>query len=303
MSKRIEQEDAAVEIKTETVPLTLEIAKHYNRMATLKGDRDPESITGLRRVEHLRQQNVAGMFHSPEWSDVLVVDEKGKKYRVDGGSSSRMLVQAGADFPRDLYVTLRHFRAPSIKSAQALYLTFNQLWSARSKNDRIKNWAGYVSELDGMAPTVINLAISGIAYHMQLHNTVRVLGKLVPYDPLEFIEMYPEFIKWTNNLTGVRHLKKIGMMGAAFATWAFNESEAKKFWVMVRDEAGDVPPLDSSQPTRMINKLLRDVTVDKTVTWSKRAIYVKCCHAWNAWRTKKNTQLSYFKEAPLPILK
>ena len=110
-------EKVAKEYKLETAPLNLEIAKHFNRMATLKGDRDPDSPKGKMRVAYLYDLLRAGLFHSPIWSTVNVTSEKGKIHRVDGGHSARMLTQAGPDFPENLSVTIRRFRASDIDAA------------------------------------------------------------------------------------------------------------------------------------------------------------------------------------------
>ena len=75
------------ELEVEILPLTLQVAKHYDRMTALEGDRDPSSNKGQRRVEILRKLNALGLFYSPVWSTVQVTSENGKKYRVDGGHS------------------------------------------------------------------------------------------------------------------------------------------------------------------------------------------------------------------------
>ena len=284
-------QSVAVEVNAKTVPLTLEIAKHFDRMATLKGDRDPDSTKGVRRVAWLSDQLKAGLFYSPVWSTVQVGDEKGKKYRVDGGHSSRILTIADSYFPEDLSVTIREFRAPHIDAARDLYEQFDQGGSTRTTLDFIKCRAGYVPKLVNTPPTNIGICIRGIALHLGLHNTNG-------YDPLDFIQLYPEFIVWASFIAGARHLKKSGVIGAAFATWAFDESLANEFWVMVYQESGKTKEC----PTRTLAKFLRDIILDKNTKWDSRALYVKCCHAWNAWRGGRGTSLKYTKGTPLPKL-
>jgi len=283
--------DVAVEVNVKTVPLTLEVAKHYDRMTTLAGDRNPESTKGIRRVSWLSEQLKAGLFYSPVWSTVQVASENGKKYRVDGGHSSRMLTMAGSYFPEGLNVTIREFRAPHIDAARDLYEQFDQKHSTRTTSDFIKCRAGYVPELNDISPTAIGIAIRGIALHLGLHNTDG-------YESLDFIPMYPEFIVWAGFLAGSRHLKKSGVIAAAFATWAFDEDLANEFWVMVHQENGKTKEC----PTRVLAKFLQDIILDRNAKWDSRALYVKCCHAWNAWRTGRGTSLKYTKGAPLPKL-
>jgi len=284
-------QDVAIEINVKIVPLTLEIAKHFSRMTTLQGDRDPDSAKGVRRVAWLSTQLKAGQFYSPVWSTVQVSDENNKKYRVDGGHSSQMLTMAGSYFPKDMNVTIREFRAPHIGAARDLYEQFDQARSTRTVADFIKCRAGYVPKLVNISPTAIDVAIRGIAFHLCLHNTNG-------YDRLDFIPMYPDFIVWSGILTGTRHLQKSGVIGAAFATWAFDETLANEFWTMVREEAGKTKEC----PTRVLAKFLQDILLDRSIQWPPRALYVKCCHAWNAWRGGRGTSLKYTNGAPLPKL-
>lgn len=285
----ISQENA-VEYKTETVPLTLEIAKHYSRMATLKGDRDPDTGKGKNRVAWLYEALISGMFHSPIWSTVQIGSEKGKKYRVDGGHSSVMLTQAGSYFPENMSVTIRHFRAPDIDTAIHLYEQFNRKHSTRTTTDLIKNRAAYVDLLDDINPTNINHIIAGIACHIRLWNPNAEIEKL------DFIRPHSEFIKWASQFAGNHKMRKPSVLGAAFSTWVKNRSAAEIFWPMVNEETGKTPDC----PTRVLAKFLQNICIDKTIRWTTHSIYVKCHHAWNAWRDEKTTNLKYHKKYALP---
>ena len=280
------------EHSTEVVPLTLEISKHYDRMATLLGDRNPDSPRGKTRVAYLYNLLRSGLFHSPVWSTVQVASEKGKKYRVDGGHSSRMLTQAGADFPENLSVTVRSFRVPDIETAVYLYEQFNASFSTRTQTDLIKNRAAYEKQLRNIAPTYIGRALYGIACHFSLRNP----GE--PVETLDYISMYPDFIKQVSEVIKKRHMQLTGVVGTMFSTWATSKSLSNEFWRMVNDESSPEPEC----PTRILAKFLMKMTLDKNqaMQWPKRAIYVKCHHAWNAWRTGEGTRLKYVHGAPLP---
>lgn len=285
-------EETAVEYKTEIAPLTLEIAKHYDRMSTLKGDRNPDSSRGKARVGHLFDLLRLGLFHSPAWSTVQITSEKGKKYRVDGGHSAQMLVNAGAYFPENLHVTLRYFRAPTIDSALDLYEQFNTAFSTRTLTDKIKNRAAYEKKLRDISATPIYKAIYGIGCHFKLRNSSEDI------EILDYIRLYSDFIKWSTAYTGRNWSNRAPVVGAMFSMWGKNKELATEFWQMVRDETG----LSPKCPTRVLTKFLQEATHNKNkmLQWSKRAIYVKCHHAWNAWRDDKTTLLKYLDGAPLP---
>lgn len=291
-SANLSEKDVAVEMSCETIPLTLEVAKHYDRMRTLKGDRDPDSPRGKGRVAKLHEILRAGFFHSPSWSTVSIRGERGNKYRVDGGHSARMLVQAGVDFPEGLSVCVHQFEAKTIEGAIDLYEQFNQQLSTRSMTDLIKNRAAYEEELDGIPPTNIGYAIAGIGVHLSLWNPRQV------FEIRDFIQTYPTFIAWANHFVAKRELRKPGVIGAMFSTYNRDREPADTFWKMVRDESGATPEC----PTRVLSKFLHDVVMEhaRVQKWSARAHYTKCHHAWSAWRRGGTTALKYIEGSPLP---
>lgn len=282
------------EMETEIVPLTMEIAKHYDRMNVLFGERDPDSKTGKQRIGWLHEIYRAGKFHTPVWSDCLVTSEKGKKYRIDGGHSSRMLTQLGCDFPENMSVVIRHFRVVDIQTAVRLYEQFNQGLSTRTFTDLIRNRSAYVKKIANLSPTTITKATRGICSYLKLHNPTQ------SFDPLDFVEVENDFIKWTSKFTGTQRMGRTAIVAAMYATYRMNKMMADEFWIMVRD--GSAPEPDNA--TRTLEKFLREMFADKTSskTYTSHCIYVKCCHAWNAWRQGKSTTLSYYKNCPIPKL-
>ncbi|HUX65557.1 MAG TPA: hypothetical protein VMV42_00280 [archaeon] len=293
-------EKQAIEVKTEIVPLTLEITKHYARMTTLKGDRDPDTPKGRIRVAWLFGLLRAGLFHSPVWSDVTLVTgrSKAKQYRVDGGHSATMLVQAGADFPEHLNVTLRHFEATMMDEILDLYEQFNPKISTRTTVDLIKNRKAYIPEVAELAPTNISNAVNGVMFHLKARNPHE------QYDPLDLIRPYSAFIAWCAEFIQHRPLRRAGVAGAIFATYAHDPFKALEFWRMVRDGTGTTPQC----PTRTLGMFLQECVLTKSyqknsdTKWSNEALYVKCHHAWNAWRRGGTTNLKYHNGAPLPTL-
>lgn len=296
-----ETDNQAVETKTEIAPLTMEIAKHYDRMSALKGDRDPDTPRGRARVAWLFGLLRAGLFHSPVWSEVKLISSratKEKRFRVDGGHSSRMLVQSGPDFPQGMKVTLRHFEAENMHQVIYLYEQFNSQMSTRTTIDLVKNRKAYIPEISEIAPTDITRGIYGIAFHLGLHNPNE------EYKPLDLIEPYSEFLAWCAEFAKSKVLRRPGTVGAIFAMYAHDEASALKFWRMVRDGTGTMPTC----PTRVLGKFLAESDVahglqpNSSRKWSQRAFYVKCHHAWNAWRNNTGTALKYIEGAPLPTL-
>lgn len=283
------------EMESEIVPLTVELAKHYDRMNTLLGERDPDSPKGKNRVGRLHEIYREGNFHTPVWSDCLVTSEKGKKYRIDGGHSSRMLTQLGCDFPDNMFVVIRHFRVADIPDAIKLYEQFNQSISTRTFTDLIRNRMAYVKKIRNLSPTTVTKATRGICSYLKLHNPCQ------NFNPLDFVELEDNFIKWSAKFTGTGRLGRTAIVAAMYATYLVDKMMADEFWIMVRDASAPEP----DNATRTLADFLRDLYADKTskITFSSHCIFVKCCHAWNAWRQGNKTNLSYFKGCSLPELK
>ena len=82
--------------------------------------------------------------------------------------------------------------------------------------------------------------------------------------------------------------------------------KAKEFWTLVKDESAP----NRDDPTRVLNRyLLRTALAGggpasnaahgkKLVDF--REMYVKCLHAWNAWRKGETTNLNYYAKADVP---
>ena len=280
------------EVETEVKPLTIELAKHYSRMRTLKGDRDPDSERGRQRVGWLHMIYQAGDFHSPVWSDVAVKSENYKVYRVDGGNSSTMLTQLNSDFPEDMLVTIRHFKASNIEAAIHLYEQFNQRGSTRTFTDLVRNRAAYNRELDGVSVTAVGRIARGICCHLSLHNPK------MTFNPLDVIPLEGEFIQWADMFSGTDRFKRSPIIAAAYATYQVDPEAATEFWRKVIDKSSPKPTC----PTRVLGEFIMQLNLDKTRAqkWTKRVVYVKCLHGWNAWRLGRTTNLSYFKGSGLP---
>jgi len=89
-------------VQSETLPLTRELAEAMYKMPPSPTERE----LNAKRVEHLREKLLAGLFHPPYWVKAIV---DGKEYRAYGQHSSAMLVQANGHFPEGLVVHVDTF--------------------------------------------------------------------------------------------------------------------------------------------------------------------------------------------------
>ena len=84
---------------------------------------------------------------------------------------------------------------------------------------------------------------------------------------------------------------------ALYATWRKSRSAAMEFWSAVRDETGET----NKTPDRKLSRWLIETSVGRRS--GNPEMYARCIHAWNAWRTKSQTNLTYHADKPLPAAK
>ena len=296
-------ESVAIQKKIEIVPLTMELAKHYNRMNTLKGDRDPDSYLGIKRQGYLFGQLKAGLFHSPEWAYCILLairkNQKQKIFRINGGNSSRMLVNSGSYFPKDLKAIVIVFEAKTMDEILDLYEQWDNVISVRTERDIINSRIKYIEGLNDITPTIVKYSAKGIACHLKLRNPKE------KFDPIELIRPYAHFVKWSSNFINDRKLKRPGVIGAMFNTYNFDIKDSIEFWSSVKNLSGP----DLKYPPRTLGEFLKECIFtqgkykNSNQKWSQKAYYVKCLHAWNAWKKGNTTNLHYHDGSPLPEIK
>lgn len=280
---------AIMETNVETAPLTLELAKHWNRMRTLKGDRNPDSPRGAKRVAELHSTLSQGLFYSPTWSKVKVKEERHKEFRVDGGHSARMLVQTNGNFPDSLCVTMRTFECDTMDEAIHLYEQFNRQMSVRSNNDLIKNRAAYIEELKELSPGIIGKCLSGLKFFRRCHRIEMCSGE----ESLNLLYPNRKTIAWMAPLLESNVLlRNSGNVGAMEATYLIDKGDATQFWsVVAADEA------TGKEPANLLNRFLIQAKAESVhKKYPAEVYYSKAVHAWNAFREGKEvTTLKYHK--------
>ena len=283
------------QVSRNTMPLNRTVAAAHAALPQFKGDRSRESARGRHRMAWLEERLREGKFHDPTWARARI---NGTCYKMDGGHSASMLSNTTLDIPTDLCVTILDFDCETQQDLADLFDQFDARNSIRTSIEKTNAHARVEPELDEISPTDINCAIRGIA---------TALWRCGEYERLDedarisLIHDHTDFIRWAAPFVRVRHLRRTGIVAAMFDTYARNRNDATEFWVSVRDENHP----DNKNATRRLAVFLRDsVGGAKTGRhpWGTRAIYVKCCHAWNAWKGGDSTALKYHPNAPLPRL-
>ncbi len=72
------------------------------------------------------------------------------------------------------------------------------------------------------------------------------------------------------------------------------------FWTAVRDATGPKPDCADRKLEKWLWTTVLKRTTTERVIVGTREMYVKCIHAWNAWRKNEATNLAYFAKAKTP---
>ena len=275
----------------ESLPLTREIAEDFFTMPHYKTERPVRPI----RMSQLADRLESGLFFSPRWATAVF---NGRVYRMNGQHSSKLLSECNGSFPAGMKVIVDRFQCDTDVDMAELFEQFDARASSRTGGEIINAHGRVHDELDQVSTTVISIAVRGIAY------AVCPSGRTVVEDQARLIHKNTRFIFFAEPLLTSGVLKRAGVVAAMYNTWRKDPTDAKRFWEMVHFETGATP----SCPTRVLAKFLLTTTAvgngasNESKKWDKRAFYVKCITAWNAWRSGKTTALKYYPTSNFPSI-
>lgn len=270
------------------VPLTRELAEEFATMRSTPGER---RLTPKRK-NYLLQKFNDGAFHSPVWASATV---NGIRYRANGQHSSTMLAELNGNFPVGLPVHVMEFECDGMPDLADLFGQFDAKDSARSVNDIITSHGRIHPELDKISSSDIGRAVASLAYLMG------VTRKIGAEERAQLVHAHVQFIVWAHPYLGVRKLSRAPVIAAIHKTWFKNEPAAADFWTRVKEE--DHPEVD--HPSRVLATFLRDSIVSDrqskaAMRFSPDSFYIKCIHAWNAYRGGHRTALRVHDGSSFP---
>lgn len=297
--------------RPKTLKVTKNLAKTFAEMDPAPHDRPLSE----RRLQVYQKLLTAGQFRPVTWASAICT-ETGGLYRVNGKHTSVLL--SGLDVMPEFYVTVEEYECDQLEDVAKLYATFDSSMQNRSARDIYLSFAGTMPELKGVPDKVVQAAITGIAYQRLGQD---VYGKTQPAERAEMILDHAEFVLWMadvlrggfspkelgRNGAGNKsnHLLRIPVVAAMLATWNKAKGDSEKFWTAVRDDSGPSPDCPDRRLSRYL-LVFNSKSMDRTGKLravGNREIYVKCLHAWNAWRRNETTNLNYRADKPVPAVK
>lgn len=291
--------------RPKTVLASRALVKEFVEMEPAPHDR-PLSERRLQVYDRILN---AGDFRPVVWA-AAVCDETGCTYRVNGKHTSTLL--SGRDPLPEFWVTVERYRCKTLNEVAALYGTFDSSVASRTTKDINLSFAATLPELRDVQQKLIHLTVTAAA---NLKWTDTELRAVPPAERAEELFERADFVKWlgkvipaanTKPMSVTRPLLRSPVVQAMMATYDRSPRLAMQFWEMVRDESAP----ENTDPTRTLSRFLvraamltagsgaRGTRGKKVVT--HREMFVKCLHAWNAWRAGETTNLNYYAAAPVP---
>jgi hypothetical protein len=261
-----------------------------------------------KRVEAYRKMLNAGLFRPVQWATVHC-NETQATYRVNGKHTSNLFAEFDK-LPQPIHATIEHYHCDDIDDVARLYATFDSRTQVRTTNDINRAFAAIDDDLALIPAKIVNLCVTAIAYcrHGDSYHVVPAAERAEC-----LLEDHNKvFVQWAHEILGnsaneaTRLLWRSPVVAAMHACYQKSRRDAMEFWLAVRDGTGP----SNSTPDRVLNRFLLAKAVNsgkqpaasrkKSALSSPREMYVKCLHAWNAWRRDTTTDLKYHAQAKIP---
>jgi hypothetical protein len=281
-----------------TVKVSKALAREWAEMDPAPHDRPLSE----RRLQVYGKLFKEGLFRPCTWARAFCV-ETGGTYRVNGKHTSVLL--SGLDTLPEFYVTVEDYICDTLEDVARLYATFDSRMQSRTVADINRSFAATVPIIADMPATTINAAVAGMAYGTWFSK----MTTIQPAEKAELLLEHTDFIVWLNGLVSASneqgHLRRQAVTAAMFGTWQKAKLAAAEFWTAVRDESGGRADLPDRRLARFLltHSINRGRGANRGVASDTREMYVKCLHAWNAWRKNEATDLKYFADKDIPTIR
>jgi hypothetical protein len=252
----------------------------------------------------------AGMFRPVQWATVHC-HETGTTYRVNGKHTSSLF----ADYevlPQELYVTTESYHCDTLDDVARLYGTYDSREQVRTTNDINRAFAAVDPDLCDLPYKIINLCVTAVAMAKCTASGIDRCRESAAQRAEALLDPdVKPFVLWVAETLGGgsetnRHMKRTAVAAAMRVSFSKSRKSANEFWLAVRDGTGATP----KTPDRVLHRFLlshgcaannhqSNSRTSRSIC-GPREMYVKCLHAWNAWRKGSTTDLKYHAQGKIP---
>lgn len=276
--------------------ITKAMAEKWCSMEQVRNDR-PLSTS---RVDAYKKMAAAGLMRPVHWAKVHCLETQ-ENYRVNGKHTSTAFASMD-DLPDTLQAYVEEYQCDTLRDVAELYATFDSRLTTRTTSDINRSFAAVDPELCDLPAKIINIGITGISLwkwgqSYASHPAAERAECLFNPDDKAFFRWLADVV---NSSKSHKRMRRTAVVHAMYATFRKSRKDATEFWTAVRDETGTSP----ASPDRKLSRWLMENAADAA---GRRAglseVYARCVIAWNAWRTDGKTNLAYYPDAKLPVVK
>lgn len=261
-------------IKSETIPLTLQLAERQRAM--------PQPLTQrplkVERVNYLRGRIEAGLFLPVSWATATMLNGDPTVVGVNGQHSSAALCSLKGQFPYGLKCHLDHYEVKDEKGMVVLFRQFDARVSNRTRSEVAGAYQGGHPDLRNLKKRFAMISVDGIGWwRRQLEGTPVPPGDGV-YGIFQDENEHP-FIKWANVILTNRspELYHKAVVAAMYESYLANPEAANTFWTLVvKDGVYDT----NNHPATKLSDWLKNLLGKRPLPGT---LYQGCMYAWNAF--------------------
>lgn len=264
-------------VKSETKPLTIDLAREFNQLMPAPVERNLDT----KRVNYLRERADAGTLVSFNWARVKL-GKTGEVMRVNGQHSSTMLSSLNGNFPKGLYAHIDDYEVENEEGMALLFRQFDARQSGRSIGDVAGAYQNLEPALREIPKPIAKLGMEGLVWQQQHAVGVPVLKGDERFTQFSDTRYHP-FLQWLGTVFSIKtpELKSIPVVAAMYGTHDANPKEAEAFWNSVA--RGGVE-YDDTAPATVLDAWLKEARERKRTDLKPANYYQGCIYAWNAHR-------------------
>lgn len=296
-----------------TFRVTTKLATEFAEMDAVNIDRPLSE----RRLQVYERMVRAGGFRPVTWAKAYCL-ETDQHYRVNGKHTSTLLSRLDLKAVPDQHVIIEEYDCETLADVAQLYATYDSKTMTRTAGDINHSFAVTIPEMKDMERGVVNLLVAALDYEQNPSTNYgggTAAGKTAAekaealFDNVEVCQWVTQIVPSRGGGSKHSHLCRTPVVAAMMGTWRKSRADATKFWLAVTNETGPSPTL----PDRKLARWLLQMKVGgggrggsdtpKRFKALPKEFYVKCVHAWNAWRKDETTNLQYYADKPIPAIR
>lgn len=276
--------------KREVVEFTQVFAENFLEYAEFVGDRPLQEP----HVVFLARQMEGGTFRW-EFVNLIVCGLEGVIYRLNGQHCAWARIEANLPRGTRCPVALMHYEAKSEQDMRQLYATIDR-GKARNMGNVVVSYLSGRTEFPDYSKALLRTLAEGVALWKWEQSETRALhtgderSYLLLTDHHKVALNVGQFIR-DSDPKDFKHLKRMPVVAAMFATFDKAPDIAKRFWAVVRDGVG---VQEKGDPRHALRNYLFQTALAAKAQSSPDVRVVRqeemlrgCLQAWNAHRAGK----------------